>query len=70
MLTELSLWQVIGVFAYMYIFGEIVSIMQNFDLTSASFNARRDMVPPDTTLHPNDLKILLYPKPSPPDTHL
>ena len=29
-----------------YIFGEIVSIMQNFDLTSASFKARREIVPP------------------------
>eukprot|EP00293_Proteomonas_sulcata_P021417 CAMPEP_0184295820 /NCGR_PEP_ID=MMETSP1049-20130417/6728_1 /TAXON_ID=77928 /ORGANISM="Proteomonas sulcata, Strain CCMP704" /LENGTH=591 /DNA_ID=CAMNT_0026604629 /DNA_START=150 /DNA_END=1922 /DNA_ORIENTATION=- len=36
--------QIIGVFLYMYIFGEIVSILQNFDMAEAEFNAKRDMV--------------------------
>lgn len=53
---------IVGVFTYMYIFGEIVSIMQNFDLTSASFNARRDMVNTFLTTRqvPNDVKLRVH----------
>ena len=36
--------QFVGVFLYMYLFGEIVNILQNFDLASAEFNAIRDKI--------------------------
>jgi hypothetical protein len=34
----------LGVFLYMYLFGGIVSILQNFDLATAEFNANRSKV--------------------------
>jgi len=36
--------QIIGVFMYMYLFGEIVSILQNFDLVAAEFGAKRSRI--------------------------
>ena len=47
----------------MYLFGEIVNILHNFDLTAAEFNAQRDKiksllqlrdVPPDMQLRVED----------------